>query len=304
MVALQHIACEPPGVYEDELLAWGAQLHRVEVDEGEHLPAWHEFDAIIVMGGPMGAYEEQRLPWLTDEKRLIAAAVRAGKPVWGVCLGAQLLAASLGAEVAPGGEPEVGVLPVCLTVAAAEDPVFSLCPPRFLALQWHADTYALPTGAVQLARSAHYEQQAFVIGRAYAIQFHIEVSATLAREWGRVPAYADSLEAILGENALPRLIDQLKAQEMEMTGLARRLFAAWLEHVVGLSPAPSRPPTTQSGASASAGPAVACTGGFGSGGFAAAITDNSRTTGASTPSGAAPGAAGRVPAPPTRWRSP
>lgn len=235
VLALQHIACEPPGAYEDELLAWGAQLHRVEVDEGECLPDWHEFDAIVVMGGPMGAYEERRLPWLADEKRLIAAAVRAGTPVWGVCLGAQLLAASLGAEVAPGGEPEVGVLSVCVTAAAARDPVFSLCPPQFLALQWHADTYKLPTGAVQLARSTHYEQQAFVVGRAYGMQFHLEVSAALTREWGHLPAYADSLQAILGENALPTLIDQLQAQEMEMTGLARRLFAAWLEHIVGLS---------------------------------------------------------------------
>ncbi|MFZ0090954.1 MAG: type 1 glutamine amidotransferase [Solirubrobacteraceae bacterium] len=234
MLVLQHIACEPPGAYEDELLEWGAQLHRVEVDEGEPLPNWQRFDAIIVMGGPMGAYEEQRVPWLAEEKRLIAAAVRAGTPVWGVCLGAQLLAASLGAEVAPGGEPEVGVLPVCVTAAAAQDPVFSLSPPQFLALQWHADTFELPTGAVALARSTHYEQQAFVVGRAYGMQFHIEVSAALAREWGQVPAYADSLEAILGEDALSTLIDQLEVHEMEMNGLARRLFAAWLEHIVGL----------------------------------------------------------------------
>lgn len=234
LLALQHIACEPPGAYEDELLAWGAQLHRVEVDDGERLPDWREFDGIIVMGGPMGAYEEKRLPWLADEKRLIAAAVRAGKPMWGVCLGSQLLAASLGAAVAPGGEPEVGVLPVCLITAAAKDPVFSLCPPQFLALQWHADTYELPAGAVQLARSERYEQQAFVVGRAYAMQFHIEVSAGLAREWGRVPAYADSLEAILGDGALAALLEQLATHEREMNGLARRLFAAWLEHVVGL----------------------------------------------------------------------
>lgn len=241
LLALQLIACEPPGAYEDELLAWGAQLHRVEVDEGERVPDWREFDGIIVMGGPMGAYEEERLPWLPDEKRLIATAVRAGKPVWGVCLGAQLLAASLGATVVPGGEPEVGVLPVRVTGAAARDPVFSLCPPEFLALQWHGDTYELPAGAVQLACSERYEQQAFVVGRAYAMQFHIEVSASLAREWGHVPAYADSLEAILGAGALTALLERVAAHEREMTGLARQLFAAWLKHVVGLAA-----PATQS----------------------------------------------------------
>jgi GMP synthase-like glutamine amidotransferase len=241
LLAVQHIACEPPGAYEDELLAWGGQLHRVEVDAGERLPDWREFDGIIVMGGPMGAYEEQRLPWLVDEKRLIAAAARAGKPIWGVCLGAQLLAASLGAEVAPGGEPEVGVLPVRRTAAAAQDPVFSLCPQEFFVLQWHADTYQLPAGAVQLARSTRYEQQAFVAGRAYAMQFHVEVSAALAREWGQVPVYAESAEAILGDGALAALLHRVAAHEREMNGLARRLFAAWLEHVVGLTAPQPRP---------------------------------------------------------------
>ena len=240
-LAVQHIACEPPGAYEDELLAWGGQLHRVEVDDGERLPDWREFDGIIVMGGPMGAYEEQRLPWLVDEKQLISAAAHAGKPIWGVCLGAQLLAASLGAEVAPGREPEVGVLRVRTTAAAAQDPVFSLCPREFLALQWHADTYQLPAGAVQLARSTRYEQQAFVAGRAYAMQFHVEVSAALAREWGQVPSYADSLEAILGDGALVALLERVAFHERDMTVLARRLFAAWLEHVVGLTAPQPRP---------------------------------------------------------------
>src|SRR5947209_17766909 len=110
LLVLQHISCEPPGAYEDELHARGGGLERVEADAGEPLPDWRGFDGIIVMGGPMGAYEEDRLPWLGDEKRLIAAAVDADTPVWGVCLGAQLLAASLGAEVRMGPEPEVGVL--------------------------------------------------------------------------------------------------------------------------------------------------------------------------------------------------
>jgi GMP synthase (glutamine-hydrolysing) len=232
LLVLQHIACEPPGAYEDELLDRGGQLRRVMVDRGEPLPDWREFDGIIAMGGPMGAYEEDRLPWLADEKRLIAEAVCAGTPVWGVCLGAQLLAASLGADVAPGRSPEVGVLPVYRTAAGAADPVFSALPDEFPALQWHADTFALPTGAVHLARSDAYEQQAFVVNRAYGLQFHIEVGTGLAAEWGEVPAYAESLEALMGERALPRLIDQVAAADDEMTGLARRLFARWLDGVV------------------------------------------------------------------------
>src|SRR6185436_6686045 len=94
---LQHIACEPPGVYEDVLREQGVALHRVEIDEGEGLPDWREFDAIVAMGGPMSVNDEPELPWLVDEKRSIAEAVRAGTPYWGACLGVQLLASSLGA---------------------------------------------------------------------------------------------------------------------------------------------------------------------------------------------------------------
>ena len=233
---LQHIACEPPGVYEDELLERGGSLARVMVERGEPLPDWREFDGLIAMGGPMGAYEDGRLPWLGPEKALIAEAARSGLPIWGVCLGAQLLAASLGAQVAPGPVPEVGVLPVHRAEAAATDPVFSLLPEEFVALQWHGDTWTLPDGAVQLARSTAYEQQAFVVNRAYGLQFHIEVDVALATEWGEVPAYARSLESIMGAGALPRLVDEVAAHEREMTTLARSLFGAWLDRVVGLGP--------------------------------------------------------------------
>jgi GMP synthase (glutamine-hydrolysing) len=232
LLVLQHISCEPPGAFEDELLERGGTLQRVEVDAGEPLPDWRAFDGIIAMGGPMGAYEDERVPWLTAEKQLIAEAVNAGLPYWGICLGAQLLAASLGAEVAPGPEPEVGVLDVQLTERAAEDPVFAHAPASFRALQWHQDTFALPDGAIHLARSPTYAHQAFRVGRAYAMQFHIEIGRELVTEWGEVPAYAASLEAILGAGALPRLLDEIAEHELEMTALARRLFANWLEHVL------------------------------------------------------------------------
>lgn len=231
-LVLQHIACEPPGSYEDELRARGYTLERVEVDDGDPLPDWREFSGLIVMGGPMGAYEDERLPWLADEKALIADAVGAGMPMWGACLGAQLLAASLGAHVAPGPQPEIGVLTVQRTPEGAADPVFSVLPDEFPALQWHGDTWELPDGAARLARSDQYEQQAFVWRRAYGVQFHIEVGVELATEWGDVPAYAASLEAILGPGALSRLIDQVARRERVMMELARRVFGAWVEHVV------------------------------------------------------------------------
>ncbi len=205
------------------------------VDEGGPLPDWRAFAGIVAMGGPMGAYEDERLPWLAAEKALIAQAVNAGAPYWGVCLGSQLLAASLGARVYAGAEPEVGVLAVALTEQAATDPVFSRAPSEFAALQWHADTFELPHNACQLARSDAYEQQAFVFKRAYALQFHLEIDGALAQEWGDVPEYAASLTALLGEGALQWLVGEVRRSEREATALARELFAAWLEDVVGLT---------------------------------------------------------------------
>jgi GMP synthase-like glutamine amidotransferase len=232
VLILQHIACEPAAAYEDELRARGLAARRVRLDAGDQLPDWRDFAGIVAMGGPMGSNDERSHRWLAAEKRFIADAVGGGTAYWGVCLGAQLLAASLGARVAPGNVPEVGVLPVRLTPSAASDPVFAAAPEVFDALHWHSDTYELPAGAVRLAESAQYEQQAFVVGNAYAVQFHIEVTPSLVTQWAQVPAYADSLERIWGEGAMSRLLGQVARAELRFTLLARELLGRWLEHCV------------------------------------------------------------------------
>jgi len=229
VLVLQHIACEPPGVYEDVLNERGAAICRVELDEGEPLPEdLRGFDAVIAMGGPMGAYEDAEHDWLAGEKEAIAGAVRAGVPFFGVCLGAQLLAASLGARVYRGPTPEVGVLPVTLTEEGRGDPVFSALPAEVPTLQWHSDTFDLPAGAVRLAGSPAYPNQAFRAGpAAYAVQFHLEVSREMAFEWAEVPAYRDSLEATQGEGAFDRLLASFDAAEPDLVGHARDLFERW-----------------------------------------------------------------------------
>jgi GMP synthase-like glutamine amidotransferase len=228
ILVLQHAGCEPPGAYEDELIARRIPFVRVLLDEDEELPDWRAYAGIVAMGGGMSVNDEAEYPWLVPEKRLIAQAVAAGVPYWGVCLGAQLLAASLGARVAPGPAPEIGVLFVELTPAAASDPVFAALPPSFATLQWHGETYELPPGAVQLARSDRYEQQAFVVGRAYALQFHLEVDAELAGEWMRTPSFVDELERDQGVDAPAALLAQVKDAERGSVPLARELFARWL----------------------------------------------------------------------------
>ncbi len=234
VLVLQHIACEPPGVFEDVLRERGAELVRVEVDEGDALPDWNDFDAIIAMGGPMSAYDDAELPWLTPEKQLIADSVRAGTSFLGVCLGVQLLAASLGARVYAGPAPEVGVLDVELTDEARTDPVFSALPSRFPSLQWHGDTFDLPDGAVRLAGSPAYPNQAFRVGNAYGVQFHLEVSPQMTREWADVPEYAASLERMLGEDGVGQIVGAVEARADETLSLGRLLCERWLDQVVAV----------------------------------------------------------------------
>jgi GMP synthase (glutamine-hydrolysing) len=233
-LVLQHIACEPPGVFEDVLIDRGASIHRVELDEGEHLPDWRGFELIVAMGGPMSVNDEDEHPWLVDEKRLIREAVDAGMGYWGACLGVQLLASALGARVYAGPQPEVGVLPVRLTDEGMADPVLGGLPRDLLTLQWHGDTFDLPEGSVLLAGSPAYPHQALRYGHAaYGVQFHVEVTGDMAREWAQVPAYVESLERTLGQEGAPELFAAFDRSAAKMKAHARTMFERWVDVAVG-----------------------------------------------------------------------
>ena len=231
VLVLQHIACEPPGIFEDVLDERGAKLHRVELDEGEPLPSsLAGIDAVVAMGGPMSVNDEDEHPWLVAEKALIAGAVRGGTPFWGSCLGVQLLASSLGGKVVRGPLPEVGILPVHATPEALVDPVFAgLAWPR-PTLQWHQDTFDLPEGATLLATSPAYPNQAFRVGDvAYGVQFHVEVDEEMADEWATVPAYVSSADEALGTGGLDRLLHDFRTSMAEMQADGRTLFSRWVD---------------------------------------------------------------------------
>jgi GMP synthase-like glutamine amidotransferase len=230
VLVLQHISCEPPGVYEDVLRERGTGLLRVELDEGEPLPGLGEIDAIVAMGGPMSVNDEREHPWLVAEKRLIRDAVGSGLPFFGACLGVQLFASSLGARVTTGSVPEVGVLPVYGTDAARGDPVFSAVTWPRPTFQWHSDTFELPDGATLLATSPAYRHQAFRVGeRAYGVQFHLEVTDEMADEWARVPEYAVAADRALGPGGLERLLADFRSSADEMRADARTLFSRWVD---------------------------------------------------------------------------
>jgi GMP synthase (glutamine-hydrolysing) len=230
LAVLQHIACEHPGVFSDVIAERGVEAVAVELDEGEPLPDWREFDAVVAMGGPMGAGDDGEHAWLAAEKRWIGETVAAGRPFLGVCLGVQLLAAALGARVYEAAEPEVGLLDVELTREGRDDPLFAGIDDPIVSLQWHGDTFDLPAGAVRLASSPMAANQAFRAGRAaYGVQFHLEVTGEMAREWGEIPAYRDSLARTLGQRDGAAFIADVGRRSDELHPPARRLFSNWLD---------------------------------------------------------------------------
>jgi GMP synthase (glutamine-hydrolysing) len=228
---LQHLSCEHPGAFSEVIEERGVEAVPVEIDEGEPLPDWRDFDAILAMGGPMGAYEDSEHSWLTPEKELIRDAVQAGKPFLGVCLGVQLLASALGAEVGPlEGGAEVGLLPVDLTAEGREHPLFAGMPEPLVTLQWHGDTFELPQGSTLLASSPAAPHQAFQAGRAaYGVQFHLEVTPEMAREWAEVPVYRQALAKTMGEEKGDEFLAEVERRAEELHPAARRLFSNWLD---------------------------------------------------------------------------
>lgn len=177
--ALQHVSFETPALIGEEAEARGIAVEIVRMDLGEEVPPVEAIDGLIVMGGPMGVMDTEEYPGLLTEMELIEAAVRRDLPVIGVCLGAQLLAAAMGARVYRGPVEEVGAGEVTLV---ADDPVLGEAGGRLPVLHWHGDTFDLPEGAELLASSGAYENQAFRIGeRAYGLQFHVEIGRDAAQ---------------------------------------------------------------------------------------------------------------------------
>ena len=142
-----------------------------------------EYGAIVPLGGNMHAWDESAHPFLADERRLLGEALEDGVPILGICLGAQVLARALGADVREGAAPEIGWLDVSPTGAASGDPVFGHLSGPTGVYHWHMDVFELPPGAVRLASSDQYPNQAFRHGEAWGIQFHPEVDYEQFSTW-------------------------------------------------------------------------------------------------------------------------
>jgi len=174
---LQHVPFEGPGCIADWASERNHEIRGAALFDGAAPPAIAEFDWLIVMGGPMGANDDVRCPWMAPERKLIAQAIESEKIVLGICLGAQLIAAAMGGRVYESRHREIGWFPVSETGACAGTVFGDFLGGAMEVLHWHGDTFDLPAGATHLARSRACENQAFALGDlVLGLQFHLEMT--------------------------------------------------------------------------------------------------------------------------------
>jgi GMP synthase (glutamine-hydrolysing) len=228
LLAIQHAPWEGPHRILD--VCGGLDVHTVKPLAGQALPDHDDVAGAVVMGGPMNVDEVDVHPELGSEREWLAEAVRRELPLLGVCLGAQLLAKALGAEVRAGEAPELGYAPV--EILDPDDPVLAALAPSTTVLHWHGDVFDLPEGATHLARSERTEVQAFRHGSAWGVLFHLESDFALLEAWLAVPEMVHQACLALGDDGTAALPSQAEAAEADL--LARttpglKAFASLVE---------------------------------------------------------------------------
>jgi GMP synthase-like glutamine amidotransferase len=223
---LQHKSYESLGCIAEWIKERGYQVSATKFYQDTNLPKLDEFDFLIIMGGPMGVNDEDKYPWLKDEKKFIAKAIENNKIVLGICLGSQLIAASLGARIYPNMFKEIGWFPIKIK---NDNKFFSSFPEVIMSAHWHGDTFDLPPGAILTAESDACKNQAFVYnGKVIGLQFHLEFTY-------------DSLKGLI-DNCREELIkDEFVQTEQEiLVGLkllktTNELMFQLLDKIVGIT---------------------------------------------------------------------
>lgn len=230
-VVIQHVSFEDLGTLEPALAAEGFEIEVLQAGVtdlsslADRVP-----ELLIVLGGPIGVYEQAAYPWLRDEIELLARRLTRKQPTLGICLGAQLMAAALGSRVYPGEHgKEIGWGPI-LTVRGTREmsPLVPLFDHRIQVLHWHGDTFDLPDRATHLAASDRYPNQAFSVGeQALALQFHAEVKASRLERWYIGHAVQLSHAGI----SVPELRAQSRTHGPRLEHAARDLWRRWLRQI-------------------------------------------------------------------------
>jgi GMP synthase-like glutamine amidotransferase len=229
VLSLTHGPSVPGGVFEHEAEERGHTLERWSVPDGGTPGPAASYDAVMVFGGSQHPDQDDRFAWLAHEEDFLQEVLAERVPVFGVCLGAQMLARAAGARVGPASEPEVGWHQVELTPAGSADPVLGVLPPRATVLQWHSYAFEIPTGGSELARSRICPQAFRLAQPAWGIQFHAEITLQMLHAWIEEDAHELPMPA-------PELLAESDERMPASNELGRSLAAAFLDEAAELQP--------------------------------------------------------------------
>ncbi len=233
VLVLQHSPIAPLGIWKTMLEVSGIGYEILRIDEQM---AWPNnmppaaYDAVIALGGPQHVYEENTYSFFAQERAFLHRVIEEEVPYLGICLGAQMLAAVVGASVHKHTQAELGWTQVYLTEEGSDDPLFSHLPEVLNVYAWHEDAFALSPGAVLLASNRHTPHQAFRVGRyAYGLQFHMELHAAIIEQWLRLPEMQAQARAVLGDEG-PRLLSWQSEPALRIyQAQSRQLLANFLQ---------------------------------------------------------------------------
>lgn len=235
LLVFQHVPYEPLGTLDTQFKNAGFRIRYVNFARSERLRLdVGRYNGLVVLGGPMSVNDVSRYSHLAEEIDAIRTAIAADIPVLGICLGAQLIAAALGAPVVPNAVKEIGWSDVKRTPAGSADPLFRHFKTTEKIFQWHGDTFALPDGAALLAETAACKHQAFRYGAGvYGLQFHLEVDEALIRRWLNTPEMRRELAESHVAGHTEKILEQTRQHIARSTRLSRAVFGAFIDRHFG-----------------------------------------------------------------------